>query len=178
VNNNARWVLDGSIEEDAGSIGGDIQVGPAISARFRSSDCPEARFEVAAYATAKPYMELDEQGPVCPHELVILESYGDGVARFAPMPEGHMACSWKPGTVDVQAQFTFRRNGRIENGTYESDDSDLFFYEYTGSDVGYRAETFPEEIKAATRDAKTQIEGWVRNINTYLYWDGRTIPQG
>ncbi|MBD3004596.1 hypothetical protein [Streptomyces sp. 5-10] len=174
----AHWVLDGPIMEDAGDVGGDIQVGPAYSARFRSDDCPESRFEVTVYATAKPYIELGETDPQCPHDPVILERYGDGVARYAPMPEEHLACSFKPGTVDVQEQTTYRMNGHMVDGTYESDNHDPIFYQWVGSDVGYRAEGLPEEIRLATQDAKRHIKDWVANVNTYLYWDGRSEPKG
>lgn len=172
----AHWVLDGPIMEDAGDIGGDIQVSPAVSARFRSDDCPEARFEVAVYVTAKQYMDLGESDPDCPHRVVILESYGDGVVRRAPMPEEHLACSFKPGTVDVQAQYTYRMNGRLVDGIYESDDSDHITYEWVGSDLDYPGDTLTEQIKAATRDVTQTVQNWADRINMYLEWDGRTRP--
>jgi hypothetical protein len=172
----ARWVLDGTIEHDAGDVGGDIQVGPAVSVRFRSDDCPGARFEVTAYATAKEYMELKEDAPECTHPAIILESYSDGVARYAPTPEDHLACSFKPGTVDVQAQYTYRMNGRMVDGFYESDDTDPTTYEWVGPDIEYRAGSLPEDIRLATKDAEAFIQRWVENVDTYLDWDGRTRP--
>lgn len=174
----AHWVLDGPVMKDAGDVGGDHQVGPAISARFRSDDCPEARFEVTMYATAKSYMDLQESEPDCPHPSVLLESYGDGVGRFAPQPPEHLACSFKPGTVDVEAQYCFRMNGRIENGIYESDDTDPTRYEWVGSDIGYahNGRTLTGEIEYATADAQARVTDWVHFINKYLQWDGRTTP--
>lgn len=173
----AHWVLDGPVMEDTGDVGGDIQVGPAVSARFRSDDCPGARFEVAAYATAKLYSDLDEPMPDCPHSSVLLEDLGNGVGRFAPMSEEHMACSWKPGTVDVQAQYTYRMNGHVDEcGNYESDDTDPMSYEWVGSDLGYPGETLSDQIRAANLDAKRRIADWVDNVNKYLHWDGRTRP--
>lgn len=174
---NVHWVLDGPVMENSGDVGGDIQVGPAVSARFRSDDCPEARFQVTAYATAKTYAEMEEADPVCTHKSIVLERYGDGIARLAPLPEGHLACSFKPGTVDVQAQYEYRMNGEVdESGDYEADDTDLTTYEWVGSDVGYPADTLVEEVRLATRDAKRIIEDWVASVNTYLHWDGRTRP--
>lgn len=170
----AHWVLDGPIEEDAGSVGGDHQVGPAISARFRSDDCPEARFEVAVYAIAKSYMELDEEEPKCPHERVLVRRLGDNVAQYEPMQEEHLACSFKPGTVDLEQQTTYRRNGRLVDGTYESDDTDDIFYNFVGRDLAYETATLPEEIRLATLDAKRKIEDYAANINKYLHWDGRS----
>lgn len=175
----AHWVLDGEIIKDAGDIGGDIQVGRAISASFRSDDCPEARFEVTAYATAKQYMDPSEPDPDCPHESVILERHGIGIATYAPMPPEHLACSWKPGTVDVQVQYTYRMNGRVdEYGNYESDDTDVITYDWVGSDIGYahNGRTLVEEIEYATADAEAKIMDWVNFINKYLHWDGRTRP--
>lgn len=173
----AHWVLDGPVLDDAGGVGGDIQVGPAISARFRSDDCPEARFEITVYAMAKTYAELNEASPECSHELVVLESHSDGVAEYAPMPDGHMACSWKPGTVDLQARYVFRMNGRMDGDVYVSDDSDHITYAWVGSLVGYDKEDgIVAEVERATKDAETVVQGWVANINTYLDWDGRTVP--
>lgn len=173
----AHWVLDGPIEHDAGDVGGDIQVGPAISVRFRSDDCPEARFEINVYATAKPYVELDEPGPDCPHEPVILERLGNGTAQYAPQPEEHLACYWKPGTVDVQAQYQFRMDGTVdEYGNYDSS-NDHVTYEWVGSNLGYPEGTLPEQIRAATKDAERIARDWGDNVNKYLHWDGRTIPK-
>lgn len=176
----AIWVLDGPVIKDAGDVGGDIQVGPAISARFRSDDCPEARFEVTLYATAKPYMDLGEADPDCPHGVEVVERYGDSLAaRFAPMPDEHLACSFKPGTVDVQAQFTYRMNSRVdEHGNYESDDTDPISYQWVGSDIGYahNGRTLTEEIAYATADAQAKVMDWVAFVNKYLHWDGRTRP--
>lgn len=174
----AHWVLDGPIIEDAGHVGGDHQVGRAISARFRSDDCPAARFEVTVYATAKSYMDLNEEDPKCLHERVLQEDCGNGVGRFAPMPEEHLACSFKPGTVDVEQETTYRRNGRVVDDIYESDGSDDIFYDWVGPDIGYRAESLPEEIRLATQDAKSHIEDWVTNVNKYLDWDGRSDVNG
>lgn len=159
-----HWVLDGEIIEDAGDVGGDIQVDRAISARFRSDDCPEARFEVTAYATAKTYMELGESNPDCPHGT-------DGLRS-----EAHLACSWKPGTVDVQAQYEFRMDGTVdEYGNYDSS-NDHITYEWVGSPYDYPGETLSEQIRNATKDAKATIKDWVANVNQYLHWDGRTNP--
>jgi len=173
----AHWVLDGEIDYDAGDIGGDIQVGPAISARFRSDACPEARFEVTAYATAKTYVDLGEEGPECPHPPVILEHLGDNVARYAPMPESHLACSYKPGTVDVQEQITYRMNGHVDDfGNYESDDTDPMAYEWVGSDLGYSGETLVDQVNEATKDARHHVKDWVDQVNKYMHWDGRANP--
>lgn len=171
----AHWVLDGVIEQNAGDVGGDIQVGRAISVRFRSDDCPEARFEVTVYATAKTYMELSEPEPDCPHKAAILEVLGEGVARYAPMPEEHLACSFKPGTVDVQAQYTYRRSGGVDgSGVYMSDDSDDITYEWVGADLGYsKDDGIVAEVERATKDAERFIRDWVDNVNSYLKWDGR-----
>lgn len=171
----ATWILDGPVMKDAGDIGGDHQIGPAIEARFRTDFCPGARFEVAVYATAKTYSEAEEDDPVCPHRPVILERHGDSTALFAPMPPEHLACSFKPGTVDLQAQFTYRRNGRVENGIYESDDSDHITYEWVGSDIGYdRGGRLPitEEAKYATADGIAYVQNWAVHINQWLTWDG------
>lgn len=173
MNKAIKWVLDGPIEEDAGDVGGDHQVGPAISARFRSDEQPDARFEVTMYATAKEYTSDDEDDPACPHPRVIAERLGDNVVRYESMPADHIACSFKPGTVDVEAQYIYRRNGRIEYGTYESDDSDDITYNWEGSDVGYGADKgMPEEIRLATEDAKAKVRDYVENIDEYLHWDG------
>lgn len=173
----AHWVLDGEVIKDAGEVGGDIQVGRAISARFRSDDCPKARFEVTVYATAKPYMDLKEPNPECPHPVVILEHYGS-TALHAPMPPEHLACSFKPGTVDVQAQYTYRMNGHVdEYGDYESDDTDPITYEWAGSDIGYdRGDGIVAEVERATKDAEATVRNWVTFINKHLKWDGRTRP--
>lgn len=173
----AHWVLDGEIIKDAGEVGGGIQVDRAISARFRSDDCPEARFEVTVYATAKSYMELDEPDPDCPHPVVILERHGS-TALHAPMPPEHLACSYKPGTVDVQAQYTYRMNGHVgEYGHYESDDTDPISYEWVGSDVGYdKGDGIVAEVERATKDAEATIRNWVASVSQYLSWDGRTRP--
>lgn len=184
----AHWVLDGPVIEDAGSVGGDIQVGRAISARFRSDACPEARFEVTVYATAKPYMELGEDDPECPHREPEgwvckngwQEDHGpdfpNGVRCVCWLPDEHLACSFKPGTVDLQAEYTYRRNGKIVDGVYESDDSDDIVYEWVGSDIGYahNGRTLTEEIEYATADAQAKIMNWVNFINQYLKWDGRS----
>lgn len=168
-----KWVLDGEIMEDAGDVGGDIQIGPAVSIRFRSDEQPDARFEVTAYATAKLYSDVDEEEPTCPHKPVILERHGDNVATFAPMSPEHMACGWKPGTVDVQAEYTYRRNGRVEHGIYESDDSDHIAYDWVGSDTGYdKGDGIVAEVERATISAKAFIEDWVASIDQYLFWDG------
>lgn len=174
----ATWELDGEVYEDSGDVGGDIQVGPAFSARFKSADCPEARFEIELYATAKTYMELGEEEPACPHKAVLLESLDNGAGRFAPLPEEHLACTYKPGTVDVQQRTTYRRNGHMIEGNYESDDADDIYYEWSGSDVGYRADTLTEEIRLATADAKEQMAEWVVEINKFLVWDGRSPVNG
>lgn len=173
----AHWVLDGPIMEDAGDVGGDIQVGPAISVRFRSDDCPEARFEVTMYATAKMYAELGESEPDCPHPSVILERHGGGAAMYAPMPEEHLACSYKPGTVDVQAQYEYGMDGRVSGGVYESSNN-VITYEWVGSDLGYahNGRTLTGEIEYATADAQAKIMDWVNFVNKYLEWDGRTRP--
>src|SRR5690606_5593024 len=126
----AHGVLEGEAIKDAAEAGGDIQVGRASWARFRSGDSPQARREATVYATAKPYMDLKEPNPECPHPVVILEHYGS-TALHAPMPPEHLACSFKPGTVDVQAQYTYRMNGHVdEYGDYESDDTDPITYEW------------------------------------------------
>lgn len=187
----ARWVLDGEIIKDAGDVGGDIQVGRAISARFRSDDCPEARFEVTVYATAKSYMDLNEPDPDCPHTEPVgwvckngwQEDHGpdfpNGTRCICWLPPEHLACSFKPGTVDVQAQYEYRMNGHVdEYGHYESDDTDPISYEWVGSDVGYdKGDGIVAEVERATKDAEAMIERWVADINAYLHWDGRTTPK-
>lgn len=176
MNKTVEWVLDGEIQWDAGDVGGDHQVGPAISARFRSDEQPGARFEVTTYATAKQYMDLDEEDPACPHVRVLLEDHGNGIGWFAPMPAEHIACNFKSGTVDVEVQYIYRRNGRIENDTYESDGSDHVTYDWVGSDIGYSADKgMPEEIQLATEDAKAKVRNWVENVNDYLDWDGVSL---
>lgn len=184
----AHWVLDGPIMRDAGDIGGDIQVGRALSARFRSDDCPEARFEVTIYATAKAYSDVGEDDPECTHREPEgwqckngwQEDHGpdfpNGTRCSCWLPPEHLACSFKPGTVDLQAQFEYRRNGRIENGTYESDDADHVTYDWVGSDIGYarNGRTLVEEIEYATADAQAKILDWVNFVNKYLHWDGRS----
>lgn len=185
----AHWVLDGEIVKDAGDWGGDIQVGPAIQARFRSDDCPEARFEVTVYVTAKQYMDLREPDPDCPHtespgwvcKNGWQEDHGpdfpNGVRCVCWLPPEHLACSFKPGTVDVQAQFTYRMNGKLVDGIYESDDTDPMSYDWVGSDIGYaKGDGIVAEVERATRDAKAVVQRWVANVNTYLDWDGRTQP--
>lgn len=183
-----QWVLDGAIIEDAGDVGGDIQVGRAVSARFRSEACPEARFEVTIYATAKPYMDLQESDPECTHiepEGWVCKNgwqedhdpnSGSGTRCICWLPPEHLACSFKPGTVDLQAEYTYRRNGRIEDGIYESDDSDDITYEWVGSDIGYagNGRTLIEEIEYATADAQAKVMDWVNFVNKYLDWDGRS----
>jgi hypothetical protein len=175
----AHWVLDGPIEYDAGDLGGDIQLGPAVSARFRSDDCPEARFEVIAYVTAKTYSELGESEPDCPHEMTVLERSADGGVRRAKMPEEHSACSWKPGTVDVQAQYVYRMNGRVdEYGNYESDGTDEITYEWVGNNMGYPGDTLSWQLHVAKQDARRYVERYVTRVNDFLVWDGRTRPNG
>jgi hypothetical protein len=172
----ADWVLDGPVMEDAGDVGGDIQIGPAISARFRSDDCPEARFEINVYATAKTYMDVQEPDPECPHMTEVVERYGDSLAAwFAPMPEEHLTCSWKPGTVDVEAQYSYRMDGRMDGDVYDSSD-EVVTYAWVGSDLGYRVEGLPEEVRLATEHARRWLQDQVTNINKYLVWDGRTRP--
>lgn len=184
----AHWVLDGPIVRDAGDVGGDIQVGRALSARFRSDDCPEARFAVTIYATAKTYSDVDEDDPECTHQEPEgwqckngwQEDHGpdfpNGTRCLCWLPPEHLACSFKPGTVDLQAQFEYRRNGRIENGIYESDDADHITYDWVGSDIGYarNGRTLAEEIEYATADAQAKILDWVNFVNKYLHWDGRS----
>lgn len=182
----AHWVRDGAINEDAGDVGGDIQVGPAISVRFRSDDCPEARFEITVYATAKQYMDLDEADPDCPHTeppgwqckngWQYLHEPGAGSRCVCYLPDEHLACSFKPGTVDLQAQFEYRRNGTTdENGYYESDDADHVTYEWVGSDIGYarNGKTLTEEVAYATADALAYVQNWLVHVNQWLHWDGR-----
>lgn len=183
-----HWVLDREIIEDAGDVGGDIQVDRAISARFRSDDCPEARFEVTLYATAKSYLDLGEPEPDCPHVepsgWTCLHGWDEGhrpgsKARcLCWLPADHLACSWKPGTVDVQARYLYRRNGRVnEHGHYESDDADHVLYGWEGPDLGYdRSDGIAAEADRATVDATQKIKDWVANVNKYLHWDGRTNP--
>jgi hypothetical protein len=185
----AHWVLDGEIIKDAGDVGGDIQVGRAISVRFRSDDCPEARFEVTVYATAKSYMDLKEPEPDCPHteppgwvcKNGWQEDHGpdfpNGTRCICWLPPEHLACSFKPGTVDVQAQYEYRMDGRMDGDVYESSD-DVITYEWVGSDIGYahNGRTLIEEIEYATADAQAKIMDWVSFVNKYLSWDGRTRP--
>ncbi len=167
------WVLDGEINEDAGDIGGDIQVGPAVSVRFRSDQQPDARFEIALYATAQEYVALDEDAPDCPHPMVLLENHGDGTGRFAPMPPEHIACSYKAGTVDVQSQCTYMTGGTVKDGGYESDGSEEIVYEWEGADMGYGdGSNMPEDIRRATADALARVKNWTSSINAYLHWDG------
>jgi hypothetical protein len=185
----AHWALDGPVMEDAGDVGGDIQVGPAFSARFRSDDCPEARFEITVYATAKQYMDLKELDPDCLHKEPPgwvckngwQESHdpnsGSRTRCLCWLPPEHLACSFKPGTVDVQAEYTYRMNGKVVDGVYESDDTDDISYEWVGGDLGYaKDDGIVAEVERATRDAKATIQDWVANINKYLVWDGRTRP--
>lgn len=166
----AHWVLDGPILEDAGDAGGDIQVGPAFSARFRSDDCPEARFEVTAYATAKPYSELKEDAPECPHDRESLE-------RNATAQAEHLACSYKPGTADVQELITYRMNGRMVDGIYESDDTDPMVYDWVGSPYDYPGDTLAEQVANATKDAEKHVRYVASTINEHFSWDGLTPPQ-
>lgn len=186
----AQWVLDGEITQDAGNIGGDIQVGRAISARFRSDSCPEARFEVTMYATAKQYMDVGDTEPDCPHQEPEgwvckngwQEDHGpdfpNGTRCICWLPPEHLACSWKPGTVDVQAQYEYRMNGRVdEYGNYESDDTDVITYQWVGADLGYgKGDGIVAEVERATVDAEAIMARWAANINKYLDWDGRTRP--
>lgn len=185
--NTITWVQDGEILKDAGDIGGDIQVGPAVSVRFRSDEQPDARFEVTVYATAKTYAELDEEGPDCSHAEPVgwickngwQEDHGpdfpNGVRCICWLPDEHLACSFKPGTVDLQAEYAYRRNGKIVDGIYESDDSDGIVYEWVGSGIGYAGggnRTITEEIEYANADAKAKIMDWVAFVNQWLHWDG------
>ena len=181
-----HWVLDRKIMRDAGDIGGDIQVGPAIQARFRSDAAPGSRFEVTIYATAKQYMDLGEADPDCPHtepdgwvcKNGWQEDHGpdfpSGTRCSCYLPPEHLACSFKPGTVDLQAQFEYRRNGTTENGYYESDDADHITYDWVGSDIGYArsGRDLTEEIKYATGDALAKVMDWANFVNQYLDWDG------
>lgn len=177
MNEAITWVQDGEISYDAGDFGGDIQVGPAISVRFRSDERPDARFEVVMYATAKEWLTSESKAPECLHSPVLLESDG-GVGQYAPMPAEHIACTHVASTVDVQAQYTYRRNGRIEDGLYESDDSDHITYDWVGSDYGYNTDKgMVEEIRLATEDAKIKIRRWVENVNQWLVWDGVSTPK-
>lgn len=165
----AHWVLDGEIIDDAGDIGGDIQIGPAIQVRFRSDECPEARFDITVYATATPYSDLRGRAPACTHGKIDMDA-----SQY--VLDEHLACDWKPGTVDVQEQVTYRMNGRMVNGFYESDDTDPIFYSEVGNDLGYTASTLAGQLADATRDAHDHIKDWVEQVNTYMHWDGRTKP--
>lgn len=170
-----HWVRDGEILKDAGDVGGDIQVGPAVQIRFRSDAVPGSRFEVTVYATAKTYEDVKEPVPACPHPSVILERHEGGTATFAPMPPEHLECSYKRGTVDVRAQFEYRRNGTTENGYYESDDADHVTYDWVGSDIGYDhggRRSLTEEIEYASADAAKVVMDWANFVNTWLRWDG------
>ena len=71
-------------------------------------------------------------------------------------PPEHLACSWKPGTVDVQAQYEYRMNGRVdEYGNYESDDTDVITYQWVGADLGYgKGDGIVAEVERATVDAE------------------------
>lgn len=177
MNKPLTWIQDDEIYEDAGDFGGDIQVGPAISVRFRSDDRPDARFEVIAYATAKEWSDsLVGDAPDCPHPLVLLD--GDGtVGRYAPMPADHVACTHMPGTVDVQAMYVYRWNGKVVDGTYESDNTDSISYQWVGPDAEYPNDSMVKDIERATKDAKNYIRRYVENIDTYLEWDGVTEPK-
>lgn len=179
MNKPVTWIQDGEIDEDAGDFGGDIQVGPAISVRFRSDERPDARFEVIAYATAKEWADVSVgDAPDCPHNREIVERYGDGLtARFAPMPAEHIACTHTPGTVDVQAMYIYRRNGKVVDGVYESDDTDSISHQWVGPDAEYPNDSMVKDIERATKDAKNYIRRYVENIDMYLEWDGVTEPK-
>jgi hypothetical protein len=122
-------------------------------------------------------MDVGEPDPDCLHVLVIVERHNDGTAKRARMPEEHLACTFKPGTVDIQAQSTYRMNGRLSlDGDYESDDTDTISYEWVGSDSGYPTGTLSWQVHMATKDARRHVENFAANVNKYLHWDGRTRP--
>lgn len=181
-----KWVRDGEILKDAGDVGGDIQVGPAVQIRFRSDEQPDARFDVTVYATAKLYMDLKEDEPDCPHtepegwvcKNGWQEDHGpdfpNGTRCVCWLPPEHLACSYKPGTVDLQAEFSYRRGGTTESGHYESDDEQIT-YDWVGSDLAYDhggRRTLNEEIAYATADAYTVVLNWGTHVNQWLHWDG------
>jgi hypothetical protein len=185
-----EWVLDGEIHGNAGDVGGDIQVGPAISARFRSDGRPDARFEVTVYATAKPYLELNEDAPACLHTepegwvckngWTELHQPGSGSVCHCYLPPEHLTCSHKPGTVDLQVQYEYRTNGTTESGHYESDEEQIR-YAWVGSEIGYtqgKRNGIVGEVEYATADARTFISNWVNFVNYWLRWDGVSEVKG
>jgi hypothetical protein len=185
-----KWVLDGKIHKDAGDVGGDIQVGPAISARFRSDERPDARFEVTVYATAKLYSELNEEAPTCLHTepegwvckngWTDLHQPNNGSRCHCYLPPEHLACSHKPGTVDLQVQYEYRTNGTTESGHYESDEEQIS-YAWVGSEIGYTQggrNGIVGEVEYATADARTFISNWVNFVNYWLRWDGVSEVKG
>lgn len=96
------WVIDPEcgVMEDDGNPGGDRQVGNAASIRFVRPDLPNARITVYAYAEAPEQIEGDVE---CPHEAVVLEDLGDGIVRYAPMPDEHVACTHDLSALGVDA---------------------------------------------------------------------------
>ena len=89
------WIIDPEcgVMEDDGNPGGDRQVGKSPSIRFVNPDRPNARITVHAWPDAPEWSSTDATAPECPHEAVILERLSANVARFAPMPDEHLACT-------------------------------------------------------------------------------------
>lgn len=95
------WERYGEIWDDDGQHT-DEQVGNAASARFVNPDLPGRLITVHAFPHAPEILNAD-----CPHTPVLLESYGNGVGRFAPMPDEHDGCTHDLDSLGVQAFTEF-----------------------------------------------------------------------
>jgi hypothetical protein len=158
------WVQHGEIWENDGEHGDD-QVGNAASIRFINPELPGRRVTVYAYAQAPEIVAGS-----CDHKPVKLESLGSNVARFAPMPPEHVACSWDLTSLGIQSEFWFEFD---ENATGDADDWDPTFSAIKYEPVDSRPyKSNAQGVEDATKDALF----WIRNYApSHLAWSGRAF---
>lgn len=160
------WFMHGGVGKDAGSVGGDDQIGRASDIRFAHFDMPGRLVTVSVYPSARE-LSLDET-PECTHPSVLLERISENVGRFAPLPPEHLACSYDMDSVGLRMQTEFMICSDIKDpgGTEEWCD-----YRYAELDTRPYTGTVEEIIAAAETDALKVVR--LFNADRDIAWDGQ-----
>lgn len=158
------WIRHG-FARDAGDFAGDVQVGGSAAVWFVNPELP-GRLVTVYMCPVAPELDLDDQ-PECGHRAELLEDFGNGVGRFAPLPAEHWRCTHKMDAAGVQMVTEFMICDDVDDpGSTEK----WSIYAYQSRETPPFPGTVEEIIKAAEAKAVALAEGFDANLS--IHWDG------
>lgn len=171
------WRMDEMGVMEAGSVGGDVQVGEAWEVRFINPDLPRCVAQITAFVCAPELSRADM--PECPHKepegWTCRHGWGDlhrpdtnGVRCLCWIPSEHLACSYDMDSlrIDMYTEYAITREG-VEDGESPWDRPE---WEERSAYEPLDTRPFNRDVDAANRIARH----WVTSFDpAHIAWDGK-----